>query len=161
MSEATYSSVFKKIKTSIKPLKNEALMGLENCCKVLRNNIAHYDWVGFYFSNFDTKTLHLKAFSGDRTEHVTIPFGKGICGQVALTNKNFIVPDVKEQDNYISCNINVRSELVVPLFFEGRNIGQIDIDSNKIDAFSKEDENLLVLCCDFISKTYGSKLLII
>ena len=159
MSEATYSLIFKKIKTSIKPLKNEALTGLETCCKVLRNNIAHYDWVGFYFSNFDTKTLNLKAFSGDRTEHITIPFGKGICGQVALTNKNFIVPNVKEQDNYISCNINVRSELVVPLFFEGRNIAQIDIDSNKIDAFSKDDENLLVLCCDFISKTYGSKLL--
>ena len=159
MSEATYSLIFKEIKTSIKPLKNEALTGLETCCKVLRNNIAHYDWVGFYFSNFDTKTLNLKAFSGDGTEHITIPFGKGICGQVALTNKNFIVPDVKEQDNYISCNNNVRSELVVPLFFEGRNIGQIDIDSNKIDAFSKEDENLLVLCCDFISKTYGSRLL--
>ena len=161
MSEATYSSIFKKIKTSIKPFKNDTLMGLDTCCKVLRNNIAHYDWVGFYFSNFDTKTLHLKAFSGDQTEHVTIPFGKGICGQVALTNKNFIVPDVKEEDNYISCNLDVRSELVVPLFFEGKNIGQIDIDSNKIDAFSKEDENLLVLCCDFISKTYGSKLLII
>ena len=159
MSEATYSSIFKKIKTSIKPFKNEALMGLQTCCKVLRNNIAHYDWVGFYFSNFDTKKLKLKAFCGDPTEHVSIPFGKGICGQVALTNKNFIVPDVKEQDNYISCNSNVRSELVVPLFFEGRNIGQIDIDSNKIDAFSKEDENLLVLCCDFISKTYGSRLL--
>ena len=101
MSEATYSSIFKKIKTSIKPFKNEALMGLETCCKVLRNNIAHYDWVGFYFSNFDTKTLNLKAFSGDGTEHITIPFGKGICGQVALTNKNFIVPDVKEENNYI------------------------------------------------------------
>ena len=74
-----------------------------------------------------------------------------------MTNRNFIVPDVKEQDNYISCNINVRSELVVPLFFEGRNIGQIDIDSNKIDAFSKEDENLLVLCCDFISKSLWIK----
>ena len=159
MLESTYSSIFKKIKTSLKPLKKEELMGLEACCKVLRNNIAHYDWVGFYFSNFNTKTLQLKAFSGDPTEHVTIPFGKGICGQVALTNQNFIVPNIKEEDNYISCNINVRSELVVPLFFEGRNIGQIDIDSNKIDAFSKEDENLLVLCCDFISKTYGSRLL--
>ena len=159
MLEATYSSIFKKIKTSMKPHKNEVLMGLETCCKSLRNDIAHYDWVGFYFSNFNTKTLQLKAFSGDPTEHVTIPFGKGICGQVALTNQNFIVPDVKKEDNYISCNINVRSELVVPLFFEGKNIGQIDIDSNKTDVFSKEDENLLVLCCNFISKTYGSRLL--
>ena len=143
MSEATYSSIFKKIKTSLNPFKKEALMGLETCCKVLRNNISHYDWVGFYFSNFNTKTLHLKAFSGDPTEHITIPFGKGICGQVALTNKNFIVPDVKEQDNYISCNSNVRSELVVPLFFEGRNIGQIDIEGGEYNLIIDTPLNVL------------------
>ena len=72
------------------------------------------------FQTLTPKHFKLKAFCGDPTEHITIPFGKGICGQVALTNKNFIVPDVKEQDNYISCNNNVRSELVVPMFFEGK-----------------------------------------
>ena len=113
-------------------------MGLETCCKVLRNNIAHYDWVGFYFSNFDTKTLNLKAFSGDRTEHVTIPFGKGICGQVALTNKNFIVPDVKEEDNYISCNINVRSELVVPLFLKEEILVKLILTQIKLMLFRKK-----------------------
>ena len=138
MLESTYSSIFKKIKTSLKPHKKEELMGLKTCCKVLRNNIAHYDWVGFYFSNFDTKKLKLKAFCGDPTEHVTIPFGKGICGQVALTNKNFIVPDVKEQDNYISCNINVRSELVVPLFFEGRILVKLILTQIKLMLFRKK-----------------------
>ena len=112
-------------------------MGLETCCKVLRNNIAHYDWVGFYFSNFDTKTLNLKAFSGDPTEHITIPFGKGICGQVAMTNKNFIVPDVKEQDNYISCNINVRSELVVPCFLKEEILVKLISTLTKLMRFQK------------------------
>ena len=70
-----------------------------------------------------------------------------------------MVPDVQDQDNYIACSIDVRSELVVPLFFEGKNIGQIDIDSNKINPFSKEDEQLLEACCDLISSTYGASLL--
>ena len=74
-----------------------------------------------------------------------MPLGKGICGQVAESNANFVVPDVQAQDNYIACSINVKSEIVVPLFVEGKNIGQIDIDSNTIDAFDKKDEQFLEL----------------
>ena len=70
-----------------------------------------------------------------------------------------MVPDVRKQDNYIACSIDVKSELVSPLFIEGKNVGQIDIDSNKLNPFSKEDELLLEACCDIISKTYGNSLL--
>ena len=66
------------------------------------------------------KNLNLKAFSGKPTDHINIPFGIGICGQVALSNKNLMVPDVKVQDNYIACSLDVKSELVVPLFLEGK-----------------------------------------
>ena len=54
-----------------------------------------------------------------------------------------MVDDVKAQDNYISCSIHVKAEIVIPLFKEGINIGQIDIDSNTISPFSKKDEDLL------------------
>ena len=70
--------------------------------------------------------LKLAQFSGKPTEHTIIPFGKGICGQVALSNKNFVVQDVTEQDNYISCGWEVKSEIVVPIFKNNENIGQID-----------------------------------
>ena len=112
-------------------------------CKTLKDTIDYYDWVGFYFANHDTKTLHLEAFAGLPTDHTTIPFGKGICGQVAISDKNFVVDDVKTQDNYISCSIYVKAEIVIPLFKEGINIGQIDVDSNTISPFSKKDEDLL------------------
>ena len=72
-----------------------------------------------------------------------IPFGKGICGQVAESNQNFVVPDVAAQDNYIACSFTVKSEIVVPLFVRGQNIGQIDIDSNTIDPFTAQDEDFL------------------
>ena len=112
-------------------------------CELLQANIAHYDWVGFYFKNGDKPELKLRAFAGEPTDHTIIPFGKGICGQVAVSNENFLVPDVKAQDNYIACSIYVKAEIVIPLFVNGENIGQIDIDSHTPDPFTKEDEDFL------------------
>ena len=116
---------------------------LQNICKLLTQQVSYYDWVGFYFANHATKTLHLKAYCGAPTEHTTIEFGKGICGQVALSNQNFVVPDVKAQDNYIACSISVKAEIVIPLFKDGINIGQIDIDSNTPNPFTSADEDFL------------------
>ena len=116
---------------------------LQEICELLMNNLPAYDWVGFYFANHETKTLHLGSYAGEPTDHTVIPFGKGICGQVAESNVNFVVPDVKAQDNYIACSITVKAEIVVPLFVNGVNIGQIDIDSKTIDPFNKEDEAFL------------------
>ncbi|MDX1463840.1 MAG: GAF domain-containing protein [Marinirhabdus sp.] len=116
---------------------------LTQVCVLLQESLGYYDWVGYYFANHDTRTLHLKAFAGEPTDHTEIPFGKGICGQVAVSNENFVVPDVKAQDNYIACSIYVKAEIVVPLFKDGKNIGQIDIDSHTPDPFSAEDEKFL------------------
>ncbi len=116
---------------------------LEEICQLLRSNVDHYDWVGFYFKNGDKRELKLGPYAGAPTDHTTIPFGKGICGQVAESNKNFVVPDVAAQDNYIACSITVKSEIVVPLFVNGKNVGQIDIDSNTLDPFTAEDEHFL------------------
>ena len=112
-------------------------------CELLSNSVAYYNWVGFYFANHETKTLHLGPYIGAETDHTVIPFGKGICGQVAVSNANFVVPDVAAQDNYIACSFTVKSEIVVPLFVNGENIGQIDIDSHVLDPFTEEDERFL------------------
>ncbi len=116
---------------------------LTKVCELLESSIPYYDWVGFYFKNGDKRELKLKAFAGEPTDHEIIPFGKGICGQVAESNKNFVVPDVKAQNNYIACSIHVKAEIVIPLFVNGENIGQIDIDSHTEDPFSHEDELFL------------------
>jgi len=125
-------------------------------CQILKDRVESYDWVGFYFRNGDKEELILGPFAGEPTDHTTIPFGKGICGQVAVSNKNFVVEDVSAQDNYISCNFNVKSEIVIPLFVDGKNIGQIDIDSNTLNAFGKEDELFLEWLNNEISKIYNS-----
>ena len=120
--------------------RDEKLLAI---CQLLNENVAHYNWVGFYFANHENKTLHLGPYVGAPTDHTLIPFGKGICGQVAESNANFVVPDVAAQDNYIACSFTVKSEIVVPLFVNGINIGQIDIDSHVLDPFTAEDERFL------------------
>lgn len=116
---------------------------MQEICDLLKAEIPHYDWVGFYFHDEEKPLLHLGPYAGTPTDHTTIPFGKGICGQVAESNQNFVVPDVQAQDNYIACSITVKSEIVIPLFKNGKNIGQIDIDSNVPDPFTEEDERFL------------------
>lgn len=120
-----------------------AQLKMQGVCDLLQSNIDYYDWVGFYMAHDTEPTLHLWSQAGEPTDHTVIPFGKGICGQVAVSNKNFVVDDVNAQDNYIACSIHVKSEVVIPLFKDGKNIGQIDIDSNTVKAFSDKDELFL------------------
>lgn len=120
---------------------------LQAICETLKTKVPYYDWVGFYFNHGDKKELKLGPYAGAPTDHVIIPFGKGICGQVAVSHKNFVVPDVSAQDNYIACSITVKSEIVIPIFVNGKNVGQIDIDSNTIDPFTDKDERFLEFVC--------------
>ncbi|MFD2542353.1 GAF domain-containing protein [Lacinutrix gracilariae] len=124
--------------------KDDKLLSI---CKLLEEHITYYNWVGFYFKNGDKNELKLGPYVGDPTDHVIIPFGKGICGQVAVSNENFVVADVAAQDNYIACSITVKAEIVIPIFVNGENIGQIDIDSNTPDPFTEEDERFLEFVC--------------
>ncbi len=128
-------------------LKENLEFKLQQICDLLESEVSYYDWVGFYFKNGDKEELKLAQFTGEETEHTIIPFGKGICGQVAVSNKNFVVQDVSKQENYISCGWKVKSEIVIPIFVNGENIGQIDIDSHTPDIFSSKDEELLEFIC--------------
>ena len=138
---------FEELKPKVIEITTNSIIAKEEkllkICELLSNSIDYYNWVGFYFANPETKTLHLGPYVGAETDHTVIPFGKGICGQVAVSNANFVVADVAAQDNYIACSFTVKSEIVVPLFVNGENIGQIDIDSHVLDPFTEEDERFL------------------
>ncbi len=149
---------FQKLKPKVTQITTNTTFSrdekLYKVCELLEKNIEYYTWVGFYFANHETQTLHLGPYVGAPTDHTVIPFGKGICGQVAVSNTNFVVPDVAAQDNYIACSFTVKSEIVVPLFVNGKNIGQIDIDSNVLDPFTQEDEDFLEFVNNEIAKLY-------
>jgi GAF domain-containing protein len=91
--------------------------------------------------------LHLGPYAGDETEHTKIPYGKGICGQVAESHETFMVPDVRAQDNYIACSMKVKSEIVVPIMKAGKFVAQLDIDSHTANAFTDEDRAFLEAVC--------------
>ncbi len=133
--------------------KASMLHKLQCICKLLKDEVAHYDWVGFYLvDKVNPKELILGSFEGVPTEHTRIPFGQGICGQVAEEEKSRIVQDVAQEDNYLSCSIDVKSEIVVPIFKNEKFIGEIDIDSYEIAPFTDEDKNFLKKVANMVSE---------
>lgn len=134
-------------------------MALQSICVLLETRVSHYTWVGFYFMNHSAKTLHLGPYVGLPTDHVTIPFGKGICGQVAVSGTTYTADNVQEEDNYIACSIHVKSEIVVPIY-DAHNtlIAQLDIDSDQVAAFSDADHQFLHELCTLIGTHISGKL---
>lgn len=133
-------------------LKNQGKEGLQSICQLLHDEIEYYNWVGFYFMNHETEMLHIGPYAGAETEHTEIPFGKGICGQVAVSGETFTVDDVTEQDNYIACSLETKAEIVVPMYKGSTLIGQIDIDSHYPAPFTEEDEVFLKEICQKVSE---------
>jgi L-methionine (R)-S-oxide reductase len=124
---------------------------LVRTCKLLKDKIYHYDWVGFYLLDEESEQLILGPYVGKPTEHLTIPVGKGVCGQVAKTKLTKVVQDVRVEDNYISCSLDVQSEIVVPILKNGEFLAEIDIDSHSPAPFTQSDEQLLTTICNKIS----------
>lgn len=120
---------------------------LQEICRLLRDQVAHYDWVGFYLVAESGHELVLGPYEGEATEHVRIPFGRGICGQAAERKETFVVPDVRDEPNYLSCSPKVRSEIVVPIFRDGELVGELDIDSHTPAPFTDDDIGLLEEIC--------------
>ncbi len=125
---------------------------LQKICQLLYDEVDYYNWVGFYFRNGSKEELKLGPYVGAPTDHTIIPFGKGICGQVAVSNETFVVQDVNSESNYLSCSIDTKSEIVVPIFKDGKNIGQIDIDSHVLNPFTEKDQQFLEHLCKGISE---------
>ncbi len=115
--------------------------GLRELCALLQRQRPHYNWVGFYFVEGDE--LVLGPFVGAPSPHVRIPIGKGICGAAVAERQTVVVPDVNADPRYLACSIQTKSEIVVPIESDGRILGEIDIDSHTLRAFTIDDRSLL------------------
>jgi GAF domain-containing protein len=104
--------------------------------------VEHYSWVGIYLVDGDE--LVLGPWNGPQaTEHVRIPVGQGVCGAAAASGETEVVDDVNADPRYLACFASTRSEIVVPIFHEGRVVGEIDIDSDRPAAFGGDDRAAL------------------
>ena len=148
------SEIKKRLSIIIESPKDDTQVKLQKICHLLDQEIPYFNWTGFYFKNGDKDELILGPYVGAATDHTVIPFGKGICGQVAVSGETFVVPDVNAQDNYLSCSVDTKAEIVVPIIKNGKNIGQIDIDSHTADPFTPEDREMLEWLCSEIAEIF-------
>lgn len=123
-------------------LGGEADDVLRQIVSVLHDRFDHYSWVGVYLVEDDE--LVLGPWQGPQaTEHVRIPVGQGICGAAAATGRTEVVDDVNADLRYLACFPSTRSEIVVPISYDGRVVGEIDIDSDAPAAFGEDDRAFL------------------
>ncbi len=115
---------------------------LRSVVDVLAGRFPHYSWLGIYFVDGDD--LVLGPWQGPQpTEHVRIPIGQGICGAAAATGRTEVVDDVNADPRYLACFVSTRSEIVVPVLYEGRVVAEIDVDSDEPAAFDARDRDFL------------------
>ncbi len=110
------------------------------CVQLLKQHFPKYDWAGIYLVEGNELVVH--NYLGAPTPHVRIPIGQGICGAAVAEEQTIIVPDVHADPRYLSCSIETKSEIVVPI--QGKQMyGEIDIDSHTPDAFWENDKTYL------------------
>jgi L-methionine (R)-S-oxide reductase len=107
---------------------------LQLACERIRTLGAPYTSVYAYMLHGDE--LVLEAYAGRATEHTRIPVGKGVCGTAIATGADQNVPDVTAVGNYLACNLDTKSELVVLIRRGATILGQLDVDSDVPAGFT-------------------------
>jgi L-methionine (R)-S-oxide reductase len=113
--------------------------GIANCANtaaLIYHALPALNWAGFYFSRGEQ--LVLGPFQG-RVACVRIPMGRGVCGTAAARRETLVVPDVHAFPGHIACDVDSRSEIVVPLIRSGALLGVLDVDSPRPDRFDQDD----------------------
>jgi GAF domain-containing protein len=151
MTATNFTEVFQKIAALVKINPEDLLLRI---CELLKQEIYHYDWVGFYILDQEKNELVLGPYVGKPTQHTHIAVGKGICGQVAESGRTMVVQDVTQVENYISCGLDVQSEIVVPVLKDGKFVAELDIDSHSPAPFTPADSEFLAKVCELLTDRF-------
>jgi L-methionine (R)-S-oxide reductase len=114
---------------------------MKQAVRLLKDGVPDYTWVGIYVVDGDE--LVLGPFLGKPSPHTRIPLGRGICGAAATEKATIVVDDVNADPRYLTCSVETKSEIVVPIIQDGEVFGEIDIDSDRAAAFGPRDRALL------------------
>ena len=143
MKKGKYKKTYKTLKSlfnSNPPLSFQAKMSLS--ASVLACQFDNWIFCGFYVS-CNTRDLEIGPYQGKILPCTNIKYGAGVCGTSALKKQTVIVNNVLECANYISCDSDTKSEIVVPIFNKKKLIAVLDIDSDKRNDFDIIDKKNL------------------
>jgi L-methionine (R)-S-oxide reductase len=125
---------------------------------VIAQRLPSYNWVGFYMLDpGNENVLVLGPYRGAPTEHVRIPVTEGICGAAVVQGQTVIVDDVSADPRYLACSLETRSEIVVPIYENGKVIGEIDVDGHALGAFGPEDSKFLEESAEIVGQFLEAK----
>jgi GAF domain-containing protein len=131
-----YSEVTKSI-AAICEGETDAITKMATISCELFHAMEGFDWVGFY-RVVEPELLKVGPYQGGHG-CLVIPFNKGVCGACARTEETQIVADVNAFADHIACSSSTQSEIVLPVFENGKLIAVFDVDSNKPDDFDESD----------------------
>ncbi|MEW6361441.1 MAG: GAF domain-containing protein [Pyrinomonadaceae bacterium] len=138
--DASRATIYSEIAPQISAIidgEPDLIANLANTAAILKQALNFY-WVGFYLAR--DGELVLGPFQGPLA-CTRIAFDRGVCGHCYTGKKTVIVPDVNEFPGHIACSTEAKSEIVVPLFDpDGRIVGVLDVDSDRLDDFNETDK---------------------
>ena len=143
-----YQLLFKQVKSLLRKEDN-LITNLSNFTAALKQTFSKISWVGFYL--YDGNKLYLGPFQG-KVACTEIQIGSGVCGKSAKERKTIIVEDVDKFPGHIACDVESRSEIVVPIFKEEKIFGVLDLDSTDYSSFNETDRKYLEELVNFLSK---------
>jgi len=150
--EASLDEQYQLLVKQIKSLLNKEdnlITNLSNFTAAFKQTFSKISWVGFYL--YDGNKLYLGPFQG-KVACTEIKIGSGVCGTSAAKKKTIIVPDVDKFPGHIACDVESRSEIVVPIIKNGNLFGVLDLDSTDYNSFNETDRKYLEELVNFLSK---------
>jgi len=130
---------------------------MEQIAKRLHENMARYNWVGFYLVDpADAGFLIVGPYAGSFTPNARIPLSRGLCGAAASSGQVVVVQDVSKDPRYLAGSNLVKSEIVVPIYVKKKLAAELDIESYFTDTFPKSEQAFIEGCAkllaDYLSK---------
>lgn len=147
--QGTRSEQYQNLLPQIKALttgEGNQIANMANIAAALKETFD-FLWVGFYL--VENHELVLGPFQGP-VACTRIPFGKGVCGTSWKEERTVIVDDVDSFPGHIACSSLSKSEIVVPVYYENRIIGVLDVDSKELFEFNETDALYLKQICECI-----------
>ena len=143
-----YILLVKQIKNLLNK-KDNLITNLSNFTAALKQTFSKISWIGFYL--FDGEKLYLGPFQGN-VACTEIKLGSGVCGTSAKKRETLIVADVDKFPGHIACDVESKSEIVVPIIKEDKLFGVLDLDSYNYNSFNETDKKYLEELVDYLSK---------